>query len=67
MRATDELHANARIGDATWATLAARYDEHQLLDLVAAVGNYHVVSFFLNTCGVPLDAGVDPSPMVVPE
>ena len=67
VRAADELHAVARIGDATWATLAARYSEEQLLDLVAAIGNYHLVSFFLNTCGVPLDRGVDPSPMVVPE
>ena len=67
VRAADELHTVARIGDTTWATLAARYDEHQLLDLVAAIGNYHLVSFFLNTCGVPLDDGVDPSPMKVPD
>lgn len=63
VRAADELHSSARISDPTWATLAERYDEHQLLDLVAAIGNYHLVSFFLNTCGVPLDEGVDPSPM----
>lgn len=63
VRAADELHSSARISDATWATLAARYSQEQLLDLVAAIGNYHLVSFFLNTCGVPLDDGVDPSPM----
>lgn len=63
VRAADELHSSARISDATWATLAGRYSEEQLLDLVAAIGNYHLVSFFLNTCGVPLDEGVDPSPM----
>ncbi len=66
VRAADELHTVARISDATWATLQARYDEKQLLDLVAAIGNYHVVSFFLNTCGVPLDEGVDSSPLPTP-
>ncbi|NJO35732.1 MAG: carboxymuconolactone decarboxylase family protein [Rhodospirillales bacterium] len=65
VRAADELHAHARIGDTTWATLAARYGDEQLLDLVAAIGNYHLVSFFLNTCGVPLDDGVDAAPMEV--
>ena len=67
VRAADELHSGARIGDSTWATLSARYTEQQLLDLVAAIGNYHLVSFFLNTCRVPLDEGVDPSPMAVRE
>ena len=67
VRSADELHSGARIGDATWATLSARYSEEQLLDLVAAIGNYHLVSFFLNTCKVPLDDGVDPSPMAVRE
>jgi alkylhydroperoxidase family enzyme len=56
--AADELHDSARISDATWRTLATRLDEQQLLDVIFTVGNYHIVSFALNSCGVQLDAGV---------
>ena len=58
LRAADELHADSRISDATWSTLAAHYSEAQLLDLVFAIGQYHLVSFALNSCGVELDAGI---------
>jgi alkylhydroperoxidase family enzyme len=58
LTAADELHHDAKISDATWAALASAYDPHQLLDAVAAVGNYHIVSMFLNTLQVPLDPGV---------
>lgn len=56
--AADELHDDARISDATWQALASRLDEQQLLDVVFTVGNYHCVSFALNSCGVQLDPGV---------
>ena len=58
LRAADELHADAKISDATWAALAERYDTEQLLDTVFTVGQYHTVAFALNSCGVQLDAGV---------
>jgi alkylhydroperoxidase family enzyme len=58
LRAADELHDDAFISDATWAALAAAYDEKQLIDIVFTVGQYHVVSMALNTLGVQLDAGV---------
>lgn len=58
LRAVDELHDASRIGDATWSTLAERYTTEQLLDVVFTVGNYHLVSFALNSCGVPLDDGI---------
>lgn len=58
IRAADELHTASRISDATWATLSASYGAEQLLDLVFAIGNYHLVSFALNSCGVQLDAGI---------
>ena len=68
LRAADELHDHSRIGDATWATLTARYDAKQLLDTVAAVGGYHLVAMLLNTCGVVLDDDVpaDPDLMDLP-
>jgi 4-carboxymuconolactone decarboxylase len=58
LTAADELHDDARISDSTWQTLAARLTDQQLLDVIFTVGNYHVVSFALNSCGVELDPGV---------
>lgn len=58
LRAVDELHDDSRIGESTWATLAERYTTEQLLDLLFTIGNYHLVSFALNSCGVELDDGI---------
>jgi alkylhydroperoxidase family enzyme len=60
--AADELHDDSRISDSTWSALAARLTDQQLLDVIFTVGNYHVVAFALNSCGVQLDPGV-PSAM----
>lgn len=58
LRAADELHDDNRIGDATWRTLASRYDERQLIEVPMLVGQYHLVAFTLNTLGVERDPGV---------
>lgn len=58
LQATDELHADAHIGDATWQELSRYYDTQQLMDLVFAVGQYTLVSMALNTFGVQLDEGL---------
>ena len=55
IRAVDELHAEAFIGDQTWASLSRYYDTRQLMDLVFTVGQYNMVSMALNTFGVQLD------------
>jgi 4-carboxymuconolactone decarboxylase len=62
LRAADELHAHARIADATWAELVAHYDERQLIELPFLVGNYHMFAFALNTFGVQLEAGFERLP-----
>ncbi len=62
LRAADELHAESRIGDATWAALRERYDEKQLIEVPMLVGQYHLVAFTLNSLGVPLDPGVEGFP-----
>jgi hypothetical protein len=59
LRAVDELHDDAMIGDATWKGLSERYDTQQLMDLVFTVGQYNLVSMALNTLGVQLDDGID--------
>lgn len=58
LEATDELHRDQCIADATWATLRGRWDERQLLDIVFTVGQYTMVSMALNTLGVELDDGL---------
>ena len=58
LRAADELHRDAMISDKTWAALSERYNTKQLMDVVFAVGQYHLVSMSLNTFGVQLDKGV---------
>ncbi|MGZ6964641.1 MAG: carboxymuconolactone decarboxylase family protein [Acidimicrobiia bacterium] len=61
LRATDELHDHATISDETWATLTKTYDQQQMMDLVFAIGQYHLVSFALNAFGVERDDGLDGS------
>ena len=58
LRATDELHSDACIGEATWKELSQHFDTQQLIDLVFTVGQYNLVSMALNTLGVQLDEGV---------
>lgn len=48
LRAADELHAEAMICDATWAVLARRLDERQMIELPCIVGHYHLVAFYQN-------------------
>jgi alkylhydroperoxidase family enzyme len=58
LRAADELHNDAFISDATWQALSERFDTRQLIDVIFAVGQYHIVSMALNSLGVQLDEGV---------
>jgi alkylhydroperoxidase family enzyme len=62
LRAVDELHETSTIADATWATLAERYGERELIETTMVVGQYHLVAFALNALGVPLDDGLEPLP-----
>jgi alkylhydroperoxidase family enzyme len=55
LRAVDELMADYFISDATWAQLARRFSQQQLMDLVFAVGQYNMVSMALNSFGVQLE------------
>jgi AhpD family alkylhydroperoxidase len=55
LRAVDELIADARIGDATWAALGEAYDDRQRMDVVFTVGAYEVLAMALRTFGVELD------------
>ena len=58
LRATDELHSDAHVSDATWSGLSEHYSIQQLMDLVFTVGQYNLVSMALNSFGVQLDEGI---------
>lgn len=60
VRAVDELHAHARIGDATWARLSTQLRREQLMDLVFVVGCYDVLAMVFKTFDVQLEQGVQP-------
>lgn len=57
IRASDELHGDHFITDATFAELRRHFSERQVMDLVFTAGQYTQVCMMLNTFGVPLDAG----------
>lgn len=58
LRAADELHDHAVISDAIWKVLSERYDERQLIEVPMTVGQYHLVSFTLNSLGIQPEEGV---------
>lgn len=60
IRAVDELHAACRIGDETWAALAAHYDERQLIELIVLVGNYRLLAYVFNAVGIRPPSGQSP-------
>ena len=55
LAAVDELLADARIGDATWAALAVELGEQELMDLMLTVGTYDLLAMVLRSAGTQLD------------
>ena len=55
LSAADELVAEARIADPTYAVLARGLDTRQLMDVVFTVGAYEVFAMAMRTFDVPLD------------
>lgn len=53
----DELCATNNVTDATWAGLAERWSEAELLELLVLAGFYRLVSGLLNGAGVQLEPG----------
>jgi hypothetical protein len=52
----DELFYDGFISDPTWASLAARFQTPQLMDLVFTVGAYKMLAMALNSFGMQLDS-----------
>jgi alkylhydroperoxidase family enzyme len=55
VRAADELVADARIGDDTYAVLSSELETRQLMDVVFTVGAYDAFAMFLRTFDVDVD------------
>lgn len=55
LQAADDLFEHSVVSDATWAALAAKYSMEQMMDAVFTIGQYNLVSWALNSFGVPLD------------
>ena len=55
IKAADELHWDAFVGDTTYAELQKHFSEKQILDIIFTIGQYNLVSMALNTAGVQLE------------
>jgi len=55
LQAVDDLFENSVVSNATWTALAKKYSTEQMIDLVFTIGQYNLVSWALNSFGVPLD------------
>jgi alkylhydroperoxidase family enzyme len=55
IQAADDLFENSLVSDETWKTLSSRYSTEQMMDLIFTIGQYNLVSWALNSLGVPLD------------
>ena len=58
LRAADELHNDQFITDATWTALSKTYNERQMMDAIFTVGQYTMVSMFLNSASVQREPGI---------
>jgi alkylhydroperoxidase family enzyme len=55
IQAADDLFEKSVVSDQTWKTLSERYNTEQMMDVVFTIGQYNLVSWALNSLGVPLD------------
>jgi alkylhydroperoxidase family enzyme len=51
----DEMHETGTVSDETWARLADRYDDAQIVELIFLVGYYHLVSYLSRALQLPLE------------
>jgi alkylhydroperoxidase family enzyme len=61
IRATDEALDQYRVSDATWARLAEKLDEAQLVEVLYVIGTYTLLAMVFNSLGIELDPELDPS------
>ena len=67
LEAADELHERQNISDEVWKKLAADYSDKQLVEILFVVGQYTMLSMFVNSSGVELEPGYEPLPKLATE
>ncbi|HEY6300366.1 MAG TPA: carboxymuconolactone decarboxylase family protein [Candidatus Binatus sp.] len=55
IQAADDLREKSVVSEETWQQLSERYSIEQMMDAVFTIGQYNLVSWALNSFGVPLD------------
>jgi 4-carboxymuconolactone decarboxylase len=55
IQAADDLYERSVVSDEVWQQLSERYSVEQMMDAVFTIGQYNLVSWALNSFGVPLD------------
>jgi 4-carboxymuconolactone decarboxylase len=55
IQAADDLYEKSVVSDESWKQLSERYSIEQMMDAVFTIGQYNLVSWALNSFGVPLD------------
>ncbi len=63
----DQLVDSATISDETWAGLAKRFDDLEILELLVLCGWYHAIGFVLNGVGVELEPWARTPPDHLPD
>ena len=56
LRMADQLYLSSSVTNATWDALAARYDDHYLIDAVETVNHFTVLALIYNSFGVQPDS-----------
>lgn len=59
MRAAEELVRDHCIGDETWAVLASRYTNSQLIEVVFMVANYTLLAMVNNSLGIHTEEQIE--------
>lgn len=57
VRLAEELHADACVGDETWAVIAGNFTDKQIIELLMMVGFYHEIAYLYNSMRVRLIPG----------
>ena len=56
LEAVEQLHENAMVSDQTWSTLAMRFDDHQMFELLILIGQFTATAYFQNSLRLRLEA-----------
>lgn len=56
LKVVEELHENAMVADETWSSLAERFTDHQIFELLILIGQFTATAYFQNSLRLRLEA-----------